>query len=108
MPLLTEGAYQHLIQRLHRARTNAAERDGPGRKPGAVTVLGPTPRTPGSPDHRAASRTRIHVGRAVICEPADGIVEATVLARWGARTVAVAVRLEGFDGRWRCPVLAIL
>jgi hypothetical protein len=89
-PHLTEGAYQRLISRVHqeagRARYAAVARTG----------------------RRPVSRTRLHVGRAIVCEPADGIVEATVLIRLGSRTRAVAVRLEGLDGRWRCPVLALL
>lgn len=42
------------------------------------------------------------------CEPADGIVEATVIVATPARTRAVAMRLEGLDQRWRVTTLAIL
>jgi hypothetical protein len=35
-----------------------------------------------------------------LCEPADGIAEATVIFSLGARVRAVAARLEGLDGRW--------
>lgn len=125
MPHLTDAAYRRLISRLQHARHTPTA--GAGRRPaaGAVTSapaasaavhatngVGPGPRARGHAvlraDRRGASRTRIHVGRAIVCEPADGVAEATVLARWGGRTRAVAVRLEGIDGRWRCPVLAIL
>lgn len=57
-----------------------------------------------SPSTRApASRARV---RSVhVCEPSDGIVEASVHVRHGRRSRAVAVRLEGWDGRWRCTAL---
>lgn len=41
-------------------------------------------------------------------EPADGVVEAVVIVASPARTRAVAVRLEGMDGRWRATSLALL
>jgi len=40
--------------------------------------------------------------------PADGIVEAVVIVRGPARTRALAVRIEGRDGRWRATSLALL
>ncbi len=40
--------------------------------------------------------------------PADGIVEAVVIVEGPARTRAVALRLEGWDGRWRATSLALL
>ncbi len=40
--------------------------------------------------------------------PADGVVEAVVVVRGPARTRAVALRIEGFDGRWRTTSLALL
>jgi hypothetical protein len=40
--------------------------------------------------------------------PADGIVEAVVVVAGPARTRAVALRLEGMDGRWRATSLALL
>lgn len=42
------------------------------------------------------------------CEPADGVVESVVIVRTPARTRAVALRLEGLDGRWRATSLALL
>ncbi|WP_217184465.1 Rv3235 family protein [Streptomyces sp. AC495_CC817] len=41
-------------------------------------------------------------------EPADGVVEAVVVVAGPGRTRAVAVRLEGFDRRWRAASLAVL
>lgn len=43
-----------------------------------------------------------------VSEPADGVVEASAVAVGGPRARAVAVRLEGWDGRWRCTRLAVL
>lgn len=40
--------------------------------------------------------------------PADGVVEAVAVVTGPARTRAVAVRLEGLDGRWRATSLALL
>ena len=40
--------------------------------------------------------------------PADGAVEAVVVGRGPARTRAIAIRLEGMDGRWRATSLALL
>lgn len=40
--------------------------------------------------------------------PADGVVEAVSIVQGPARTRAVAMRLEGFDGRWRATSLALL
>lgn len=48
---------------------------------------------------------RIH--RVHICEPADGIAEATVTVRLGGRLRAAALRFEGLDGRWICTSLML-
>ena len=40
--------------------------------------------------------------------PDDGIIEAVVVVAGPARTRAVALRLEGWDGRWRATSLALL
>jgi Family of unknown function (DUF6459) len=40
--------------------------------------------------------------------PADGVIEAVVVVQGPARTRAVALRLEGMDGRWRATSLALL
>lgn len=40
--------------------------------------------------------------------PADGIVEGVVIVSGPARTRAVALRIEGTDGRWRTTSLALL
>jgi len=57
---------------------------------------------------RKPTRARRSVSSVHIFEPADGIIEATAIVVGGARARAVALRLEGWDGRWRCTRLAIL
>ena len=46
------------------------------------------------------------VRRVVASEPAEGVCEACVLVEEGARTTALAVRLERHRGRWRVVELA--
>lgn len=43
-----------------------------------------------------------------VTEPADGKVEAVVVVAGPGRTRAVAIRLEGYDRRWRATSLAVL
>jgi hypothetical protein len=57
---------------------------------------------------RGAGVARRTVSSVHISEPADGVVEASAVAVGGPRARAVAVRLEGWDGRWRCTRLAVL
>ncbi|MGB9378836.1 MAG: Rv3235 family protein [Mycobacteriales bacterium] len=45
----------------------------------------------------------LHIG-----EPADGIAEVCAVVSGAGRTRAVAARLEGSDGRWRCTALRLL
>lgn len=45
-------------------------------------------------------RTRPVVGTVRVCEPADGIAEVSAVLRTSGRTQALALRLEGMDGRW--------
>jgi hypothetical protein len=47
------------------------------------------------------------VGHVRVCEPVDGVAEISAVARRGGRAHAVAARLEGIDGRWRCTALQI-
>lgn len=46
---------------------------------------------------RQATVKSVHV-----CEPADGVAEIAAVICTGARHRAIAARLEGLDGRWRC------
>ncbi|MGH8894392.1 MAG: Rv3235 family protein, partial [Actinomycetes bacterium] len=52
-------------------------------------------------DRRAVVRS-VHVS-----EPADGIAEVAAMVRRGLRTTAVAMRLEGLDGRWQCTAIEL-
>jgi hypothetical protein len=47
------------------------------------------------------------VGPVHACEPVDGVAEVNAVARRGGRAHAVAARLEGVDGRWRCTALQV-
>ena len=40
-------------------------------------------------------------------EPADGVAEICGVVQRGQRYAAIAARLEGFDGRWRCVALRL-
>jgi hypothetical protein len=42
-----------------------------------------------------------------VCEPADGVAEVSAVIQVGPRYRAIAARLEGLDGRWRCVRLQI-
>ncbi|MEO7070101.1 MAG: Rv3235 family protein [Nostocoides sp.] len=60
-----------------------------------------------SPDARPASRRPAVVRRVLLCEPADGVAEATVIVVHGNRVRALAMRFVGQDGRWRLTVARI-
>jgi hypothetical protein len=47
------------------------------------------------------------LGRVHVSEPVDGVAEISAVARRAGRAHAVAARLEGIDGRWRCTALQI-
>jgi hypothetical protein len=47
------------------------------------------------------------IGAVHVCEPVDGVAEIAAVARRAGRAHAVAARLEGVDGRWRCTALQI-
>ncbi|MGY1740750.1 MULTISPECIES: Rv3235 family protein [unclassified Blastococcus] len=47
------------------------------------------------------------LGPVRVCEPVDGVAEVSAVARRSGRAHAVAARLEGLDGRWRCTALQI-
>ena len=53
------------------------------------------------------SSTPLLVGRVHVSEPVDGVAEISAVARRAGRAPAVAARLEGRDGRWRCTALPI-
>ena len=53
------------------------------------------------------TRQRVQVRRVVLCEPAEGVVEAAVVVQHGTRVRAVALRLVGQDGKWRVSALQV-
>lgn len=81
---MTEDAYRKLVTRANLATRARSARGVPASRP-VHAIL--------SVHHSA---------------PADGVVESVVIVAGPARTRAVAVRLEGMDGRWRATSLALL
>lgn len=55
-----------------------------------------------------ARRPRNQIMSLRYSSPADGVIEASLVVDGVARTRAVAIRLEGLDGRWRATDVAIL
>ncbi|MFB8387866.1 Rv3235 family protein [Microbacterium sp. NPDC055910] len=81
---LTEDPYRRLVARANLAARARSARGIPARRPvHALTSV----------RHQS---------------PADGVVESVVIVQGPARTRAVALRLEGMDGRWRATSLALL
>jgi len=54
------------------------------------------------------TRPAFSLGAPIITHPADGIVEAVVVANGRARARAIAIRLEGLDRRWRATAIHVL
>ncbi|WP_207454744.1 Rv3235 family protein [Herbiconiux sp. SYSU D00978] len=57
---------------------------------------------------QAPTRPAVRIGSVLVCQPRDGVVEATVVVHARARTRAVALRLEGLDRRWRATAIHVL
>ena len=57
---------------------------------------------------QSPQRPTFTIGRVTMSEPADGVVEAVVMVHQRARSRAVAIRLEGFDQRWRASAIGVL
>jgi len=55
---------------------------------------------------RDVSRRKVAVSESVrsvhVCEPADGVAEVSVFVAGGERPRALALRIEGWRGRWIC------
>jgi len=81
---LTDDVYRHLLKR--------------------VVLSSRARQATGAP----ALRPAFTIGSVIVCEPRDGIVEATVVVRGRARVRAVALRLEGLDRRWRATAIHVL
>ena len=59
-------------------------------------------------ENRRAGRTWAGSIRSVhVHEPADGVAEACVVLSRGRRVAAMALRLEGLDGRWQLTVVQL-
>jgi hypothetical protein len=58
-------------------------------------------------DRRGDQVRRPVVASVHVCEPRDGVAEACAIVDTGRRRRALAIRLEGVDGRWRCTALEI-
>jgi hypothetical protein len=59
------------------------------------------------PQWCAEGTSPLFVGQVHVCEPVDGVAEVSAVARRAGRAHAVAARLEGIDGRWRCTALQV-
>ncbi len=57
---------------------------------------------------RATPGTRPTVRSIRVCTPTDGVAEASAVVQAGQRCRAIAMRLEGLDGQWRCTALEII
>ncbi len=73
---------------VYRDVVRVAQRSGPRR---GRTIRGP----------------QVYLASIRVCEPADGVAEVCAVARRDGRWHAVAARLEGIDGRWRCVSLTV-
>jgi hypothetical protein len=82
---VTDDVYRHLLKR---TVLSARARQAKGQQPPV--------------------RPTFTMGGVIICEPADGVVEAVVIIRGRARARAVALRLEGLDRRWRATAIHVL
>lgn len=57
---------------------------------------------------RAPARPSLRVGSVVVCRPAEGVAEATVVVHTRSHARAVAMRLERRQGRWRATTVGVL
>ena len=81
---LSDGVYQQLRQKTlasNRSRANAQEK---------------------------SLRPNLAIGKISSFSPRDGVVEGVVIVHNRGRARAVAIRLEGYNGRWRAKSVAVL
>jgi hypothetical protein len=73
-----------------------------------VSSTSPLNRTT-STGRRGVATTRLaEVVRSIrVSEPRDGVAEVCAIVQQGPRCRAIALRLEGIDGRWQCTALQI-
>ena len=53
-------------------------------------------------------RPNLSIGKITTFSPRDGVIEGVVIVHNQGRARAVAIRLEGYNGRWRAKTLAVL
>ena len=58
--------------------------------------------------NRAAMRPNLVIGKISSFSPRDGVGEGVVIVHNRDRARAVAIRLEGYNGRWRAKSVAVL
>jgi hypothetical protein len=58
--------------------------------------------------NQQAMRPNLTVGKISSFSPRDGVVEGVVIVHNKDRARAVAIRLEGYNGRWRAKSVAVL
>ncbi len=91
VPWLHESLYFELAERYSKIRTANRQLEAAG-----TQHLGRYP----APQPRV---TRVHT-----CQPADGVAEISAVASEQGRAYAVALRLEGLDGGWRCTSFTVV
>lgn len=57
---------------------------------------------------RSRARPVLRVGSVLVCRPADGVAEATVVVHTRSHARAVAMRLETRHGKWRATAIGVL
>ena len=59
-------------------------------------------------ERRPGHRSHADLVRSVrVDEPVDGVAEVCAVVQRGRRCAAIALRLEGVDGRWQCTALQL-
>ena len=53
-------------------------------------------------------RPNLAIGKISVFSPRDGVIEGVVIVHNIGRARAVAIRLEGYNGRWRARSIAVL
>jgi hypothetical protein len=53
-------------------------------------------------------RPNLAIGKISVFSPRDGVIEGVVIVHNMKRARAVAIRLEGYNGRWRAKSVAVL
>jgi hypothetical protein len=81
---LSDSVYQQLRQRSLASKRSRLDKNQPAMRPNLV------------------------IGKISTFSPRDGVVEGVVIVHNRDRARAVAIRLEGYNGRWRAKSVAVL